>query len=198
MYSVFEPTPLSKWRGHLIPVALCKKLGMDGRRRSKPIISIINENNNSDSNNNDIPLNSFQHQFLKWRWRKMFTSTAAFRLQDLCRKVRQFLCGRPRDNEIVSITARVRNDGSLNWNLAAIYIIGLFIKVRCLSGERWLDKQDFLKALLVAGARRNPVSLPDMTRDTTTFYCLLPWISAILIFHRTKKHKLRAQDQTVS
>ena len=93
----------------------------------------------------------------------------------------------------MSITARVRNNGSLNWNLAAIYIIGLSIKVRCLSGERWLDKQDFLKALRVARARRNPVSLPDMTRDITTFYCLLPWISAILILRRTKKHKLRAQ-----
>ena len=51
---------------------------MDGRRRSKPMISIIIENNNSDSNNNNIPLNSFQHQFLKWRRRKVLTSNAAF------------------------------------------------------------------------------------------------------------------------
>ena len=66
----------------------------------------------------------------------MFTSTAAIRLQDLCREVQPFLCGQPRDHEIVSITARVRNNWSLYWNLAAIRIIGLSIKVRCPSGER--------------------------------------------------------------
>ena len=49
-------------------------------------------------------------------------------------RVQLFLCGRLRDHEIVSITARVRNNGSLYWNLAAICIIGLSIKVRCLSG----------------------------------------------------------------
>ena len=68
----------------------------------------------------------------------MFTSTAAFRLKDLSREVHRqlFLCGRPRDREIVSITEKVRNNGSLYWNLAAIRIIGLSIKVRCSSGER--------------------------------------------------------------
>ena len=39
----------------------------------------------------------------------MFTSTATFRLQD-CRKVQLFPCGRPRDHEIASITARGRSD----------------------------------------------------------------------------------------
>ena len=68
----------------------------------------------------------------------MLTLTAAFRLQDLCREVHRqlFLCGRPGDREIVSITEKVRKNGSLYWNLAAIRIIGLSIKVRCPSGER--------------------------------------------------------------
>ena len=61
----------------------------------------------------------------------MFTSIATFRIQDLRRKVQLFLCRRPRDHEIVSMTARVRSDGMLNWNLAAIRIIGFSIKVRC-------------------------------------------------------------------
>ena len=61
----------------------------------------------------------------------MFTSIATFRLQDLRRKVQLFLCGRPRDHEILSITARVRSDEILNWNLAAIRIIAFSIKVRC-------------------------------------------------------------------
>ena len=112
-----------------------------------PIISIIidnndnnndNDNDNSNNSNNNnyyyyyyyyyyycnysISLNSFQHQCLKWGRRKVFTSTAAFRLQDLCGKVQLFLCGRPRDHEILSITARVRCDGILYWNLAAIRV----------------------------------------------------------------------------
>ena len=62
----------------------------------------------------------------------MFTSTATLWLQDLWREVQPFPCGRPRDHEIVSITARVRNNWSLYWNLAAIRIIELSIKVRCL------------------------------------------------------------------
>ena len=61
----------------------------------------------------------------------MFTSIATFRLQDLRSKVQLFLCGRPRDHEILSITARVRSDEILNWNLAAIRIISFSIKVRC-------------------------------------------------------------------
>ena len=32
---------------------------MDGRRRSKPTISIIIKNNNSDGNDNNIPVNGF-------------------------------------------------------------------------------------------------------------------------------------------
>ena len=72
--------------------------------------------------NYSISLNSFQHQCLKWGQRKVFTSTAAFRLQDLCGKVQLFLCGRPRYHEILSITARVRCDGILYWNLAAIRV----------------------------------------------------------------------------
>ena len=93
-----------------------------------------NKNNNNSNNNNfntNIPLNGFQHQFLKWGWRKVLTSTVSFRLQGLCRKVQLFLCGRHRDHEIVSITARVRNDGILYWNLAAIRKNGFSIKVRC-------------------------------------------------------------------
>ena len=103
-----------------------------------PIISIIvdnnnnnnnnnhsnSNNNNNNNNNNNIPLNGFQHQFLKWGWRKVFTSTAAFRLQDLCREVQLFLFGLPGDHDIVSITTRGRNNGSLFWNLAAIRIVG--------------------------------------------------------------------------
>ena len=94
-----------------------------------------NNNNNNNNFNNNIPLNGFQHQFLKWGRRKVLTSTASFRLQDLCRKVQLFLCGRHRDHEIVSITARIRNDGILYWNLAAIRIIGFFIKIRCSRGN---------------------------------------------------------------
>ena len=59
LYSVCEPIPLSRWSEHLILVALCKKLEMDGRRRSKPTISIIIKNNNNDGNNNKIPVNGF-------------------------------------------------------------------------------------------------------------------------------------------
>ena len=68
----------------------------------------------------------------------MFTSIAAFRLQGLCREVHRqlFLCGRPRDRQIVSITEKVRNNGSLDWNLASIRIIGLSIKVKSPLGER--------------------------------------------------------------
>ena len=71
-----------------------------------PIISIIiddiNNNNNNNNNNN---------QFLKWGRRKVFTLTASFRLQDLRREVQPFLCKRPRDRKIVTITAIVRNSG---------------------------------------------------------------------------------------
>ena len=63
------------------------------------IISIIIDNNNNNNNNNNIPLNGFVHQFLKWGRRKVVTTTAALRLQDLCRKVPLFLCERPRDHE---------------------------------------------------------------------------------------------------
>ena len=93
------------------------------------IISIIIDNNKN--NNTNIPLKCFQHQFFKWGRRKVFTSIATFRLQDLRRKVQLLLCGRPRDHEIVSITARVRSDGILNQNLAAIRIIAFSTKVRC-------------------------------------------------------------------
>ena len=95
-----------------------------------------NNNNNNNNFNNNIPLNGFQHQFLKWGRRKVLTSTASFRLQGLCRKVHIFLCGRHRDHEIVSITARARNDRILYWNLPAIRIVGFFIKVRCFTSGR--------------------------------------------------------------
>ena len=92
------------------------------------MLSIIIDNNNNNNNNNNT-LNGFQHQFLKWGRKKVFTSTASFRLQDLCRKVQLSLCGRPRDHEIVSATARVQSDGILYWNLAAIRLTGFSIKV---------------------------------------------------------------------
>ena len=66
---------------------------------------------NNDDNNN-IPLNGFL-TFLKWGRGKVFTSTATFWLQDICRKVQLFLCGQPRE-KIVSVTARVRSDMILN------------------------------------------------------------------------------------
>ena len=90
-----------------------------------PIISVIiknNNNNNNDDddddndNNNNSPcsLNGFQHQFLKWGRRKVLTSTVAFRLQNLCGEVQSTLpirtTSRPCRNEIVFITARVRNN----------------------------------------------------------------------------------------
>ena len=116
----------------------------------KPIISVIIKNNNNnnddddddnDNNNNNSPcsLNGFQHQFLKWGRRKVLTSTVAFRLQNLCGEVQRTLpirtTSRPYRNEIVFITARVRNNRTLYWNLAVIRIIGLSVKVRCSSGE---------------------------------------------------------------
>ena len=55
----------------------------------------------------------------------MFTSTTASRLRDLCREVQLSMCGRPRNHAIVQIRARVRNNGNMNLNLAAIRIIGL-------------------------------------------------------------------------
>ena len=111
-----------------------------------PIISVIikkNNNNNddddddNDNNNNNSPcsLNGFQHQFLKWGRRKVLTSTVAFRLQNLCGEVQSTLpirtTSRPCRNEIVFITARVRNNRTLCWNLPVIRIIGLSVKVRC-------------------------------------------------------------------
>ena len=63
------------------------------RGQVNPVISIIidnDNNNNNNDNSNNIPLNGFQHQFVKWGRRKVFTSTAAFWLQNLCRKVHSF------------------------------------------------------------------------------------------------------------
>ena len=129
------------------------------------IISIIIDN--SKNNNTNISLKGFQHQFFRWGQRKVFTSIAAFRHQDLRRKVQLFLCGRPRDHEILSITARVRSDEILNWNLAAIRIISFSIKVRC----PWLYKQNVLKVLLVAREKKKSgfITCEDMTRDITRF-----------------------------
>ena len=104
---------------------------MDGQRTSKPNNKYHHRQQQLNNNdNNNIPFNGFL-TFLKWGRRKVFTSTAAFRLQDLYRKVQLFLCGRPRENEIVSVTARVRSDVILNWNLAAIRIFGLSFKSSC-------------------------------------------------------------------
>ena len=97
-------------------VALCSKLEMDGQMTSKPSNKYHHRQqqqqqlNNNDDNN--IPLNGFL-TFLKWGRRKVFTSTATFWLQDICRKVQLFLCGQPRE-KIVSVTARVRSDMILN------------------------------------------------------------------------------------
>ena len=53
----------------------------------------------------------------------MFTSTAAFRLQDLLGKYNFFHADDLETMiEILSITARVRCDGILFWNLAAIWV----------------------------------------------------------------------------
>ena len=60
-----------------------------------PIISIIIDNNNDNDN---IPLNGFQHSAI--------SQVRAFQLQDLCREVQLFTCGRPRDHGIVTKTAR--------------------------------------------------------------------------------------------
>ena len=99
-----------------------------------PIISVIIKNNNNNNNNNDDDddddnennnnsLNGFQHQFFKWGRRKVLKSTVAFRLQNLCGEVQRTLIpmrttSRPCRNEIVFITARVRNNRTLYWNLA--------------------------------------------------------------------------------
>ena len=99
-------------------VALCNKLEMDGQRTSKPSNKYHHRQQqqqqqlNNNDNNNNIPLNSFL-TFLTWGRRKVFTSTATFWLQDICRKVQLFLCGQPRE-KIVSVTARVRSDMILN------------------------------------------------------------------------------------
>ena len=62
----------------------------------------------------------------------MFTSTTASRVRDLCREVQLSTCGRPRNHAIVQIRARVRNNGNMNLNLAAIRIIGLIAhKSKC-------------------------------------------------------------------
>ena len=97
----------------------------------------------------------------------MFTSTAAFRRQDLCRKVKLFLCGKPPDHEIVSLTATVRIKGILDWNLAAICITRSSLKVRCFS----LHKQNILKVLLVARATKKSgfIAREDMICDITRF-----------------------------
>ena len=91
---------------------------MDGQRTSKPSNKYHHRQQqqqqqlNNNDNNNNIPLNSFL-TFLTWGRRKVFTSTATFWLQDICRKVQLFLCGQPRE-KIVSVTARVRSDMILN------------------------------------------------------------------------------------
>ena len=104
----------------------------------RPIISIIIKNNNNNDNDDDDDnnsLNGFQHQFLKWGRRKVLASTVDFRLQNLCGEVQRTLpirtTSRPCRNEIVFITARVRNNGTLFRNLAVIRIIGFSVKVRC-------------------------------------------------------------------
>ena len=114
-----------------------------------PIISIIIKNNNNNNNNNDDDdndnnnnnsLNGFEQALIDCAFKSsMLTSTVAFWLQTLCGEVQRALpmrtTSRPCRNEIVFITARVRNNRTLCWNLAVIRIIGLSVKVRCSSGE---------------------------------------------------------------
>ena len=113
-----------------------------------PVISIIIKNNNKnnnddddDDNNNNNSLNGFQQALIDCAFKSsMLTSTVAFRLQNLCGEVQRTLpmrtTSRPCRNEIVFLTVRVRNNRTLYWNLAAIRIIGLSVKVRCSSGQR--------------------------------------------------------------
>ena len=81
-----------------------------------PIISIIIDDNNNNKVTITITTTTtitiikiskhsterFSAPIPQVGWRKVFTSTAAFRLQELSREVELFLCGRPRDHEIVS------------------------------------------------------------------------------------------------
>ena len=71
-----------------------------------------------------ISSNNIILNFKQERW-KVFTSTTASRLRDLCREVQLSMCGRPRNHAIVQIRPRVRNNGNMNLNLAAIRIMGL-------------------------------------------------------------------------
>ena len=124
-----------------------------GGGQVSPVISVIiknnnnNNNNNSDDdddddhNNNNNSLNGFQQALIDCAFKSsMLTSTVAFRLQNLCGEVQRTLpmrtTLRPCRNEIVFLTVRVRNNRTLYWNLAAIRIIGLSVKVRSSSGER--------------------------------------------------------------
>ena len=63
------------------------------------------------NNNNNIPRNGFQHQFLKWGAEESVhinRGLPASRSVEKC--VKLFLCGRPQDRGIVSIRTRVRSD----------------------------------------------------------------------------------------
>ena len=101
----------------------------------------------------------------------MFTSTTASRVRDLCREAQLSSCGRPRNHAIVQIRARVRNNGNMNLNLAAIRLIGLIahkskVSFRCkvivyIYIYIYIYIYNIFKVLLVThGKRRNPVSLP--------------------------------------
>ena len=134
-------------RTFIIPIALCNKLEVDGRRTSNPIISIIVDNNNSNSTTIIIIIII---TIITFHWTVFSTNLSSGPGQWCGRKCSHRInCGipasrsttlsmrtSPGDHEIVSITVRVRSDGILYWNVAAIGIIGFFIKVGVLDSIR--------------------------------------------------------------
>ena len=66
----------------LVVLSIANLKWIDARRTSKPIISIIIDNNSDNNYSTEL----ISAPILKWGRRKVFTSTAAFRLPDLCRE----------------------------------------------------------------------------------------------------------------
>ena len=132
----------------------------------------------------------------------MLTSTATFRLQDLWRKVQLFLGGRSQDHAIVSITARVRNNGSFCWNISYYlhYRVVSKSKVSIRRCERWFVhciSKTFERFTSSTGnveicfyyLRGYVKRYNEILVFILTFHNIL----FVLIFHKTKKQKLRAQ-----
>ena len=181
-------------RTFVIPIALCNKLEVDGRRTSNPIISIIIDNNSSSSTTTTIII-IIIIIIITLHWTVFSTNLSSgpgqrgggkFSHRINCglpasRSTTLSMRTSPGDHKIVSITVRVRSDGILYRNLAAIGIIGFSIKVRC----PWLYKKSFTGSTGSEGIRFN-----SLRGYHQRYNEILAFIAKK---KRTKNHKHRAQ-----